>query len=259
MTVILVSLLGLMIGSAVNAIVWRLYVGRSWVKGRSMCPECKHQLAAKDLVPVVSWLALGGKCRYCKAPIQDSPIVELVTAGLFGLSAWWLAPVTVVTGVLFGLWLVILTMLIVLAVYDARWMLLPDKVMVPAIVLALVYVVAQAVLTHHPLMMRGPLLAALGLGTAFYVLVAATKGRGMGGGDIKLGFLMGLILGIKGLLVALFIAFDVAALVAVILIISHRKKRKDQMAFGPYLVGSTVVAFLFGQQIVAWYLRLNGL
>jgi len=260
MTTVLVGVLGLMVGSAVNALVWRLYVGRSWVRGRSMCPDCEHTLAAKDLVPVVSWVLLGGRCRYCKTRIHwQYPVVELVTAGLFALSAWWLAPASVGAWVLFGLWLVVLTMLVVLAVYDARWMLLPDKVMVPAIGVALVYVVTLAVTHHHLLMMRGPLLAAVGLGGAFYALVAVSRGRAMGGGDIKLGFLMGLLLGVQGLLVALFLAFNAAALVAVVLIILGRKKRRDQMAFGPFLVGGTVVAFLFGRALVAWYLHLNGL
>jgi len=75
-----VALVGLIIGSAINAIVWRLYVGRSWVKGRSMCPECKHELGAKDLVPVISWLMLRGRCRYCKAKIHwQYPVVELAS------------------------------------------------------------------------------------------------------------------------------------------------------------------------------------
>ena len=79
-------LFGLVFGSAINAMVWRLKVGKSWVHGRSVCSECVHQLAAKDLVPVFSWLFLGGKCRYCRKPIKDHPIVELVTALVFGLS-----------------------------------------------------------------------------------------------------------------------------------------------------------------------------
>jgi leader peptidase (prepilin peptidase) / N-methyltransferase len=183
------GLLGLLVGSAINAVVWRLYVGRSWVKGRSECPECHHQLAARDLVPVLSWLALRGRCRYCRSRIHwQYPVVEAVTALLFALSMARLAPVSLADWGQLGLWLAILTMLIILAVYDTRWMLLPDKIMVPAIVLGLVYVVFEMWHTGSWTSARGPLLAALMVGCAFYALVAVSKGRAMGGGDIKLVF-----------------------------------------------------------------------
>jgi len=252
-------LFGLIFGSAINAMVWRLKVGRSWVKGRSECCDCGHTLYAKDLVPVLSWLVLGGKCRYCRKPIKDHPIVELVTAGVFGLSAYVLAPVTLVAWVGFGFWLVIAVMLITLAAYDGRWLILPDKVMVPLIVVALCYVVTMAALTRSPQVALGAFEAAVAAGGAFFLLVAATKGRAMGGGDIKLAFAMGLILGVQGTAVAMLAAFNVAAVVGLVMIAVRKRKRRDQIPFGPYLVGGTIVSFLFGRTLVAWYLRLNGL
>jgi prepilin signal peptidase PulO-like enzyme (type II secretory pathway) len=268
------ALVGLLIGSAINAMVWRLYVGRSWVRGRSECPDCGHKLAAKDLVPVVSWLWLRGRCRYCGQRIHwQYPVVEALTAGLFGLSAWALVPVGAVTGagmnavavVQFGFWLVLLTMLVVLAVYDLRWLLLPDKVMVPLMVVALVYAVTMAGLhawvLHDPgawRMLLGPLVAAVGAGGAFYALVALSKGRAMGGGDIKLAFAMGLMLGLQGTAAAMLLAFNVAAIVGVVLIATKKRGRRDQIPFGPFLVGGTVVAFLWGRMLVEWYLRING-
>src|ERR1700729_3137868 len=104
--VVVAGLFGLMFGSAINALVWRLKVGRSWVHGRSECPDCGHTLAAKDLVPVVSWLMLGGKCRYCRKPIKDHPVVELVTAAAFAVSAYVLMPASTVGWVRLGFWLV---------------------------------------------------------------------------------------------------------------------------------------------------------
>ncbi|HVQ43633.1 MAG TPA: prepilin peptidase [Candidatus Saccharimonadia bacterium] len=252
-------ILGLIFGSAINAMVWRLKVGKSWVRGRSACPDCGHVLAPKDLVPVLSWLALGGKCRYCRQPIKDHPVVELVTALVFGLSAYALAPVGAVDWVRLGFWLVLATMLIVLAVYDARWMILPDKVMLPLMAVGVVYAATMAVATHSPQVLWGALAAALVAGGAFYALVWATKGRAMGGGDIKLAFAMGLVLGAQGTAVAMLVAFNVAAAVGVAMIASRRRGRHDHIPFGPYLVGGTIVAFLWGREIVAWYLRLNGL
>ncbi len=259
-TVITAAIFGLMVGSAINAVVWRLYTGRSWAKGRSMCPECKHQLAAKDLVPVLSWLWLWGRCRYCQTNIHwQYPVIEALTAGLFSLSVQALAPAGPVSWGLAGLWLLILTLLIILAVYDARWMLLPDKIMVPVILLSGIYLVLHAWQQGSWISLRGPLLAALLMGGIFFALVALSKGRAMGGGDIKLVFAMGLLLGLRGSAVALFIAFNVAALVGITLMVFKRRGRRDQIAFGPFLVGATVVAFLYGQDVVQWYLALNGL
>lgn len=264
--VLVTALFGLMIGSAINALVWRLYVGRSWVKGRSVCPDCDHRLAAKDLVPVVSWLWLRGKCRYCGKKIHwQYPVVEVVTALLFGLSAWALlgsvfsqGPAAVAV-VRLGFWLVMLSMMIVLAVYDARWMLLPDRVMLPLIGVAVVYSATMAVMTGAPQVFVGAGLAAIAVGAAFYGLVAVSRGRAMGGGDIKLVFAMGLMLGLKAMAVALLLAFNVAAIVGVVMIVLRRRGRKDHIPFGPFLVGGAVAAFLYGQGLVGWYLRINGL
>lgn len=257
--VIYLGFVGLAIGSAINAFVWRLYVGRKWSRGRSICPECKHVLAPKDLVPVVSWLWLRGRCRYCRAPIKDSPIVEAVTAALFALSAAVLAPVSVGGYVILGLWLALLILLVVLAVYDTRWLILPDKVMLPAIGLAAVIAGATAIRAHSLMSLRGPLLAAVLVGGLFYVIVALSRGRAMGGGDIKFVFMMGLVLGARGTLLGLLIAVDAAALVAIILILLKRRGRRDQIAFGPFLAAATVVVYLYGHSIISWYLNLNGL
>lgn len=250
---------GLIFGSAINAMVWRLYVGRSWTKGRSECPDCGHVLAAKDLVPVVSWVLLAGKCRYCRKPIKDHPVVEVVTAAVFGVSAFVLAPMTSVEWVGFGFWLLMAVLLIVLAVYDARWLLLPDKVMWPLVSVAAVYSIVMAIMTRDVQVALGSLEAALLAGGSFLLIVVATKGRAMGGGDIKLAFAMGLILGLQATLVAMLVAFNVAAVVGIVLMIRRKKGRKDLLPFGPYLVGGTIVAFLFGRAIVEWYLHLNGL
>jgi prepilin signal peptidase PulO-like enzyme (type II secretory pathway) len=253
------GLFGLLFGSAINAMVWRLYVGRSWAKGRSECPDCGHVLAAKDLVPILSWMALRGKCRYCHKPIQDHPVVELVTALLFGLSAALLAPTGLTEWVELGFWLIILVLLIVLAVYDARWLLLPDKIMLPLAVIAAVYSGTMAYLVHSQAVFLGSAIAALAAGGVFWALVAGSKGRAMGGGDIKLAFVMGLILGVQGTAVALLRAFNVAAIVGVLMIAVKRRGRETPIPFGPYLVGGTIAAFIYGRTIVDWYLHLNGL
>jgi len=254
------ALMGLVFGSAINAMVWRIYVGRSWAKGRSVCPDCGHVLGVADLVPVLSWLALGGKCRYCKAPIKDHPVVELVTGVAFGLSAY----VTVMAGdfdlVKLGFWLVMLVMLLVLAVYDVRWMILPDKIMLPLMAVAAVYALVSAAEARSLVALAGMLAAAVVAGGGFYLIVWLSRGRAMGGGDIKLAFTMGLILGPTGTAVAMLLAVWVAAVVGVAMVAARKRGfRNQRIPFGPFLVGGTVVAFLYGQTLVDWYLRVNGL
>src|SRR5579884_1106389 len=119
---------GLCLGSFVNALVWRVHEEKDWVKDRSQCPNCGHRLVAADLVPVLSWIALRGRCRYCKKPISAQyPLVELVGGLIFALSyVYWPGGLhTAGAYVLFISWLVTSVGLLALTVYDARWMLLP--------------------------------------------------------------------------------------------------------------------------------------
>ncbi len=245
-------------GSAINALVWRLYVGKSWVHGRSECPECGHQLAAKDLVPVVSWLLLRGRCRYCRKPIKDSPVVELACGVVFAVSAYVAMPMGAIGWVQLVWWWVAAAMLIALAVYDLRWMLLPDKLTLPLTAWALAGEVVLALMLHAPRMVLGPVVAGALAGGGFYALVVLSQGRAMGGGDIKLAAAMGLLLGLKGTAVAMLVAFNSAALVGLTLIALRRRGRKDQIPFGPFLVLGTFVAMWFTSELVSWYLRLSG-
>lgn len=225
-----------------------------------MCPDCRHELAARDLVPVFSWLVLKGKCRYCRKNIHwQYPAVELLTAILFGLSAAALAPVLFIQYATFLIWLILLTMMIILAVYDTRWMILPDRIMKPAIVIAVLQLVALAIFGEPLRVYIGPIIAAIGAGFGFYILATIAGGRMMGGGDVKLAFLMGLILGISKTILALLLAFNVAAIVGVILIALRLHKRNQPMPFGPYLILGTFIAYLYGSEIIHWYLNLNGL
>ncbi len=129
---LLLILLGLVLGSFVNALVWRLREGRDWVNDRSECTHCHHKLAPLDLIPVFSWLYLRGKCRYCHKKIDDTPLTELVLPALFIVSyAYWPFALQGIRTFEFALWLVFLVGFLALAVYDLRWFLLPDKLIFP--------------------------------------------------------------------------------------------------------------------------------
>jgi prepilin signal peptidase PulO-like enzyme (type II secretory pathway) len=202
---------------------------------------------------------LGGKCRYCGAPIKDHPAVELVTGIVFAASGYMLAMSGHIDVVKWAFWGVMAVMLLVLAVYDRRWLILPDKVMLPLIVVAFGYDLAMSVVARSPGLIAQYLVAAVLAGGIFYAIVFFSQGRAMGGGDVKLAFAMGLILGPGGTALALLLAFNVAAVLGIALIVMRRRRGKDQIPFGPFLVGGTVIAFLFGQPIIHWYLNLNGL
>lgn len=249
---------GLIIGSFLNALIWRIKQRRSIVKGRSICPNCKHQLAILDLIPVISWLLLQGKCRYCQKTISyQYPIVESITAVLFALSFLIIRPNGLYGWIDFGIWLYILASLICLGVYDLKWMILPNIILVPAIIMSIFELIFQIVIQKAPFSVAtGPIIAAVFIAIIFSALAMLAGGKLMGFGDVKLVFLMGLVLGIKKLLLALFLAFNLAAIIGLGLILIRQKTRKDHIPFGPFLTGATILAYLVGTPIISWYLRV---
>lgn len=252
-------LFGLICGSFANAVIWRIKVGRSVARGRSVCPNCEVQLRAIDLVPVLSYIALKGRCRDCRERISLwYPTIELLTGILF-FGAWFtLNPDSLVGWIDLGFWLYIIVSLMILAVYDLRWMILPDVVLVPAIAIAILRLPLYLALGQPFSVVRGPLIAALAGGAAFYSIAAVSKGKWMGGGDIKLVFLIGLLLGIQKGLLAMFLATTAAALVGGTLLLL-RKLHSRYIAFGPFLAAATVAALFYGTELIAFYLSLSGL
>jgi prepilin signal peptidase PulO-like enzyme (type II secretory pathway) len=287
MIIVWLGLLGLVLGSFVNALVWRLHEQEelreqkaelskkkgsqkkletldsklealSVTKGRSMCPSCHHTLTAKDLVPVVSWLALRGKCRYCKARIPDSPLVELTTALLFALSyvSWPLA-LTGLGAVQFGFWLVFVVFFVALAVYDLRWFLLPNKLVFPLVALAGLQVLVVAVAEGSWAALWQPVAAAGVIFGLFYGLFQVSKGQWIGGGDVKLALALGLIVGtpVRAFMV-IFFASLLGTLVSLPLLAQGKKGLKVHIPFGPYLLVATAVVVLYGADVVDWYTKL---
>ncbi len=269
MVIFILLVIGLAFGSFTNALVWRIHeLGSakhsnkakrdlSMLHGRSMCPRCHHRLAWNDLIPVLSWLSLRGKCRYCHKPIQDNPLVELVMSALFliSYSYWPLAWVGQGT-VLFVFWLALLVGLVALAVYDLYWYLLPDKIMRVLAVIAL----AQAVVLMYfePSFHRvfTIVLSALIGGGIFYVLFQISKGSWIGGGDVKLGGLLGLILADGNLtVITIFVASLIGTVLTLPLLLSGKLKRTSKVPFGPMLIAGAIIARLFGASLIAWYKR----
>lgn len=248
---------GSVLGSFINAASWRLHEGKDWIRGRSQCVHCGHTLAGRDLVPVVSWLWLAGRCRYCGQPISRRyPIVELITGAIFVWSflVWDFSPA--LAGLALVVWLAMAIGLILLADYDLRWMILPDKILLPLIGLAIIQLIVFSALEQSVIKLVDALGAATLAGLFFYGLFAYSHGRWLGGGDVKLVFLMGLVLGLVNTMIALLIAFNAAALLSVALIAIGRMSRKDYIPFGPFLIGGSIIAMLHGAQLFDIYSRM---
>ncbi|MFC1597911.1 prepilin peptidase [Patescibacteria group bacterium] len=243
---------GLIVGSFMNAAEYRLvnklplFLEKSGEGARSMCPQCGEQLLQRDLVPVVSYLNLRGQCRSCKKKISwQYPAVELVAGFMFMIPALvfgWGAEA--VFYALFG------AVLLFIFIYDLKHQMILDVVTLPAMGLALV---AAVVLQLDPL----ELLIGVVIGGGFFALqYFVSRGRWVGGGDIRLGILMGLMLGWQKLLVALFLAYVSGAFTGLLLLGTKKAKLKSRLPFGVFLTVATFICLLYGDQIIQWYLGL---
>jgi prepilin signal peptidase PulO-like enzyme (type II secretory pathway) len=258
MIIVVLAVVGLCLGSFVNALVWRLHE-RKTMQGRSMCPQCGHQLAAQDLVPVLSWLWLRGKCRYCGKPISPQyPVVELATALVFVASyIWWPLELTGAQTAIFVIWLAILAGLMALLVYDLRWYLLPNRLIYPlsglALLMAVIRIAAAPDIQKELLY---TVLAVLVGGGIFYLLFQLSKGKWIGGGDVKLGWMLGLMVGTPArALLLIFIASVLGTAVSLPLLSSGKLKRTSVIPFGPFLIIAAIIVQLFGAGMLEWYRR----
>jgi len=280
MTYFIIFIFGICIGSFLNVVILRLGTGEGIVRQRSHCVRCGHILAWYDLIPVLSFFLLVGKCRYCGEKISwQYPTVELATGVLFVAVIFWiLGPgnlfeiLNLSLGFLIKLffWFFVTACLIVVFAYDLRHYIILDKIVYPAIIITFLFRLFE--IWNLPTRLASEsvanwgfgnwqpfltyLLVAVGAALFFLVIVLITRGKGMGIGDIKLVFLMGLILGWPQILVALFLAFLVGALVGVALILTKRKGWKSQVPFGPFLVLATFISLFFGSFLANWWFGL---
>ena len=256
--------LGLIFGSFINALVYRFKYNSikknisklSMISGRSICPNCKHLLGVLDLIPLLSWICLRGKCRYCHKSISwQYPLVELVSALLFIFSfIYWKAGFDLSGYIQFGMWLLILTLLIALAVYDLRWKILPTKIIYMIYPLVIINDLIVIITSKDYGLILDYLLGFLVLGGLFYLLFQTSSGKWIGGGDVRLGFLLGLLL--KGpllVLLLLFIASVLGTLFALPFLSIGKMNKTSKIPFGPFLIIATIIVFLFGSRILAWY------
>lgn len=242
--VLLYALLGLAVSSFLNVCIDRLPERGSIVSPPSHCPACGRRLAPFDLIPLLSYILLRGRCRYCGAPIPRRVLLVESTTGLLFALLWYRYG--------FSLWLLLGTLyacfFIVIFFIDLEHHLVLNRVMYPAIVVALLVIPFAPGHSAKELLLGGL------IGFALLFLIASIYPAGMGMGDVKLATFIGLVVGFPSVFVALLFSFVAGGLVGGSLLLTGLKGRKDPIPFAPFLAAGGMVAMLYGKEIMDWYL-----
>ena len=257
---LIIFITGLFIGSFLGVLVDRIPKKQNAIKGRSRCDKCKKELGILDLIPILSFVFLRGKCRYCHAKLSLSyPAIEICTGIMFVLTFYFVSSGFTIYDLRFMIsfvfYLFMIASFIVIFFTDLKYGIIPDKIVVPSILITFLWLIAnrQSPIANHLLSGVGAFLFFIVISYGFYIL---TKKQSMGGGDIKLSFLLGLFLGFPGILVALYLAFLTGGIIAIILIIWRKKAfSKDTLPFGPFLITGAIISLFFGNYI--YFLALN--
>jgi leader peptidase (prepilin peptidase) / N-methyltransferase len=235
---------GLLIGSFLNVVIARVPEGRSLWRPGSACPGCGAAIAWHDNIPILSFLALRGRCRACSVPIPwRYPIVEALTAALFAAAAWRFGPtLDAVTAA------ALLAGLVAITVIDLERQIIPDVLSLPGILAGVLANLATGRLPWLESIMG------ILVGGGVFLAIILASGGGMGGGDMKLGGMLGAFLGWKVVLLSMLVAVVAGGILAVALIATGVRGRKDPIPFGPFLALGGAVGLFWGERVLQWYL-----
>ncbi len=254
-------IIGISFGSFALVLADRMHAGKDWVKGRSHCDKCKKTLGIKDLVPILSWLSSGGKCRHCGVTLSKAyPLAELGLGLAFALSfvSWPYELSGTRLIALFVLWLLALVLMSALFIFDVRWFLLPNKLVYPLIIVGFAWAVLQiSIQGFTSEVLVGYLISVAIGGGIFLLLFLVSSGKWIGDGDIRLGVAIGLFTGnwVHSWL-TIFIASVIGVIISLPTLIKTKNKKKVmklKMPFGPMLILALLIVVLFGTRIIDWY------
>lgn len=235
--VLFLFILGIFFGSFLNVLIYRLWNNQS-ILGRSFCDNCKRKLLWYDLIPLLSFILLSGKCRFCKKKISlQIPLVELVTGFLF--AAYFLKVQTLDFAFLLNV--LILSGLTVIFLSDANFEIIPDKILLPLLILAL-FLNSKFLLPHI-------LIGGISF-LIFFLIFYFSKGKAFGFGDVKFAGVLGVILGFPLTFVSFYISFLTGAIVSLILVLWRKKFLGDTIPFGPFLSLGAVLSIFLGDKMV---------
>lgn len=255
---LLIFLLGLCVGSFLNVVIDRIPQKKSVIKNRSHCDSCKKILAWYDLVPVASFIFLQGRCRYCHSKLSwQYPVVELATGllflfifSLYVAKASSFAPLPFILSSIEGnvvsivFLLIVFSLLLAILVIDIKYGIIPDAILFPITFLTFGFLILNSEFLI-PAFLSGVISFLL-----FLLIVFATKGRGMGFGDVKYAFFMGTFLGFPRIIIGIYAAFLTGAVLSLILIVVRKKRFGQTIPFGPFLVIGTFVGYFWGPGLV---------
>lgn len=239
----IIFVFGICIGSFLNVVIWRVPNKLSFVNGRSFCPKCNEQIKSYDLIPILSFLLLGGKCRKCHSKISFRyPLIEFVVGLLYVFSFYTL-------GFTIGAILVcaLVSILVCVTMVDFDTMEIPD-----GFNLALIIPAIAAIFVFPDVSIASRVIGFLAVSIPMFLIALLTGG--FGGGDIKLIAVCGFLLGWQNVLVATFIALVLGAIVGVYLKAINKIENNQPIPFGPYLCAGIYIAILFGNQLIDFYL-----
>lgn len=254
---LIVSLFGLIVGSFLNVCIYRIPRGLSIIIPSSRCPSCNTPIKPWDNIPIVSYILLGGKCRFCKAKISFRyPLVELLNAIMYALILWRFD---------FGwhtvIYLVFSSSLIVITFIDLDFQIIPDKITLSGIPIGFLvgsFLLPDPFARSSLLGMKESLIGMVtGFGLFYLVALigsAIFKKEALGGGDVKMMAMVGALMGWKTVLLTTFLGSLTGSIVGVLLTVLKGKDRKAQLPFGPFLALGTIITLFYGQEILSWYL-----
>lgn len=238
---VLFFILGLVVGSFLNVLIYRLPKNQS-ILGRSYCDRCKKTLPWFDLIPLLSFVFLSGRCRFCKKKIDwQIPTVELLSALSF---VFIFLKFPLVTSLSLWFYLFFTSSLIAIFFIDLENGIIPDKITFPLFAVSVFYILPDFNFVNH-------LFSFIFTFLFFFLIFFVTQGRGIGFGDVKLASILGLVFGFPQIIVLLYLAFLTGGLISLILILWEKKHfRKDTISFGPFLVFGTMLTIFWGNQLV---------
>lgn len=256
MQIILLFILGLSVGSFLNVLIDRLPQNES-ILGRSRCDHCKHQLSWYDLIPLLSFFLIQRRCRYCKYKLfWQYPIVELITGFLFVYTFTTMMYIIEANRFYFVVvyTLILISGLITIFVTDLKYRIIPDQVLGFLLLSSFIFILFSQTVDFS-----SHLVSAIGAFILFLSLTIFTRGKGMGLGDVKFAFVIGMILGIPLIIVALYLSFLTGAVISLILVIRGKKTMKSTIPFGPFLVFGAFAALFYGESLWEIFKRIIGI
>ena len=257
MIYLFIFIIGLCIGSFLNVCIHRLPRGQSLLHPPSRCPDCQNLIKWYDNIPLLSYFLLKGRCRRCSSPISPRyPLVEALTGVLFLLSLLHYYPITPVIFALSSSLLLLrdllfISFLIPIFFIDLENQIIPNPLSYGIIITGLII----SIFIHSFLSSLAGMAIGGGLFLAVYFLGSFfLKEESMGIGDIKLAAGIGVFLGWKGMLICFFLSFLIGATIAITLLLTHLKKRRDKIPFAPFLVGAALISLFLGDKLLHLYL-----